>query len=165
MTVKEVDEFGQEQNVQVRICDREGRLMVDRVIKELSHHSKGDVKISPALRSEIFHDYGDQLCEGLKIVSMAHDEQMEKEFNDAVYGVNNSETEPYHTFAKSRMARANNQLADDECSSEKEPSIWNELTGMDGGQSTYVLLLVQVLKARRRIFRFNKRNQIQENVC
>ena len=166
MTVKEVDEFGQERSVPIRICDGQGRLMVDRVIKELSHRSKGDVKISPSLRSEIFHDYGDQLYEGVKIVSMAHDEQMEKEFNDAVYGVNNSEGEPYRTFAKSRMEHAADQVTGNEYSPEKELNFWNELSGTDGGQSASMLLLVQVLKARRRIFHFNKRNQAQEeNAC
>ena len=160
--VREIDEFDQCHDERVRVKDADGRLMIDRIIRIFSQHPKECVFYDRSLENEVYHDYREQLSKGLAITVAQHDEQVTKEFFDAVYGANRDAENPYLTFAKSQVSASTDALSGNEYPSEEtiqlQQKMANIMTKSDG-----FTLINQALRARRRLCNFNKR--YRELVC
>lgn len=156
--VTEVDELNQPRSRTVQIKNEDGRLMVDRIIQIFSQHEKDQVHYDRALENEVYHDYHEQLARGLAITIALHDEQVTKEFYDAVYGVDRDAPNPYMTFAKSQVAASTDAISGNEDPSAETIELQKKIADiMANATDSNFALIGQTLRARRRIFKFNKR--------
>ncbi len=156
VVLTEIDEFNQERESVVRIRDGNNRLMVDRVIKIFSQNPKEHIRYNKSLENEIYHDYRDQLEKGLLITVSLHNEQITKEYFDAVYGEKRDAIDPYLTFAKSQLSASADSISGVKEPSEETTDFQRKMAEMMG-HSEPIDLMEQALRARRRLCNFNKR--------
>lgn len=153
-----VDELDQERTEQVRVKDENGRLMIDRIIKILSQNPKEHVSYDATLEREVISDYEKQLKRGLAITIACHDEQVTKEFFDAVYGTNRDAENPYLAFARGEVAAFTDAASGSDFTSKETIELKKASDKVMEGSDLFTLMN-QALRARRRIHSFNRRYQ------
>lgn len=162
VVLTEIDEFNQPHKVPVRVRDKDNRLMVDRMIKVLSQNPKDAISYDKALENEVFHDFHERLQEGLSIIVALHDEQVTKEYFDAIYGVKRDAKNPYLTFAKCQVAASTDNISGNNTPSEETIELQQKMADMMK-ESNGLDLIEQALRARRRLCNFNKRYREKVN--
>ena len=155
--VTEVDQNNQEHEVQKRIKDENNRLMVDRIISIFSKYPGDRIKYSESLENEIYHEYRSQLDRGMMITAALQDENVTKEYYDAIYGENRDAVNPYLTFARSQVSASTDCLSGNENPSKQTLELQQKMVEMLD-HNTGATLIPQALKARRRLYNFNKRH-------
>ena len=159
-----VTEFDEELNRDctrtIRVRDGEGRLMTDLVIQIFSRNPRDRVSYDKTLEEEVFHDYGEQISRGLAITVALHDDEVTKEFFDAVYGIKRDAPNPYMTFARSQVSASTDAISENESPSEETGELQKRMANIMSKSDGYTLV-EQTLRARRRIFKFNKRYREQ----
>ena len=168
VTLKEAEtnQYGQNDEWYMRVRTADGMMMVNRLIQLFSQYSRKQLSYDPMLEVEIAEGYVQKMCVGFSIVTILKNDRIAEEFADAVFGPDDQEIDDIYAFFVQRTSSYLRFCITDWLRHGIQHSVstiaLNSLGQLfrdydDPDEESYFALLKNLLKARRRIKKFNLR--------